>query len=113
MKLESMDLEQYSQELEVAVKAVHMACLLCRRVQESLIFQRNVHVQSKDDDSPVTVAGMITPPFLLKWLLLYSVGFLGIGRKDGFLFLVANSVQVGLLFLTCFGWLVFFICNLI
>lgn len=106
VKFESMDLDEYSQELEVAVKAVHMACLLCRRVQESLIFQRNVHVQSKDDDSPVTVAGMIPPPFLLKWFLLYSVERL-------FFFWVANSVQVGLLFLTCFGWLVFFILNVL
>lgn len=57
-----MDLEKYAQEMEVAVKAVHMASLLCRRVQESLISNNNVHVQSKEDDSPVTVAGMIPPP---------------------------------------------------
>lgn len=73
MKFESMDLEQYSQELEVAVKAVHMACLLCRRVQESLIFQRNVHVQSKDDDSPVTVADWSVQA-TVSWVLSEAFG---------------------------------------
>lgn len=63
VEFESMDLEEkYAREVEVAVKAVHMASLLCRRVQESLIFKSNVHVHSKDDDSPVTVAGIILPP---------------------------------------------------
>ncbi|CAA0825113.1 PAP-specific phosphatase HAL2-like [Striga hermonthica] len=53
----SMELEgKYSEELEVAVKAVHMACLLCRGVQASFLADSNGHVQSKDDDSPVTVA---------------------------------------------------------
>lgn len=70
VEFEPMDLEKYARELEVAVKAVHMASLLCRRVQESLVFERNVNVQSKDDDSPVTVAGMILPPFRLKWDVL-------------------------------------------
>ncbi|KAL7142695.1 hypothetical protein ABFS83_08G141000 [Erythranthe nasuta] len=53
LKFES---ESYSDELEVAVKAVHLASLLCQRVQESLIAKSDDHVQSKDDDSPVTIA---------------------------------------------------------
>lgn len=73
MKFESMDLDRYSQELEVAVKAVHMACLLCRRVQESLIFQRNVHVQSKDDNSPVTVADWSVQA-TVSWVLSEAFG---------------------------------------
>lgn len=47
----------YSKELEIAVRAVHMACLLCQRVQENLLSQSSDHVRSKDDDSPVTIAG--------------------------------------------------------
>jgi 3'(2'), 5'-bisphosphate nucleotidase len=49
--------EKYSKELEVAVRAVQMACALCQRVQDSLISKTNGQVQSKDDNSPVTVAG--------------------------------------------------------
>lgn len=70
-----MDSEKYSKELEVAVKAVHMACLLCQRVQETLLAKSNDHVQSKDDDSPVTVAGIILPPFL------FSFSFLEMGSS--------------------------------
>jgi len=51
------DDEEYSKELDVAVRAVQMACSLCQRVQESLISKTNHQVQSKDDNSPVTVAG--------------------------------------------------------
>lgn len=41
--------EEYSKELDVAVRAVQMACSLCQKVQETLI--------SKDCNSSVTVAG--------------------------------------------------------
>jgi len=51
------DDQEYSKELDVAVRAVQMACSLCQRVQESLISKTNHQVQSKDDNSPVTVAG--------------------------------------------------------
>ncbi|KAK4399101.1 hypothetical protein Sango_1385600 [Sesamum angolense] len=57
LEFDDMDLGKYSKELEVAVKAVQMASLLCQRVQESLLSRSNDHVQSKDDNSPVTVAG--------------------------------------------------------
>ncbi|MCD7467685.1 hypothetical protein HAX54_005250 [Datura stramonium] len=39
----------YSKELEIAVRAVHMACLLCQRVQENLLSESSEHVHSKDD----------------------------------------------------------------
>jgi len=54
--------EEYSKELEVAVRAVQMACSLCQRVQDTIISTagsgtNHRQVQSKDDNSPVTVAG--------------------------------------------------------
>ncbi|XP_057797455.1 PAP-specific phosphatase HAL2-like [Salvia miltiorrhiza] len=73
VEFESMDLEKYARELEVAVKAVHMASLLCRRVQDSLIFKSNVHVQSKDDDSPVTVADWSVQA-TVSWVLSEAFG---------------------------------------
>ena len=54
----AMDNGKYSEELAVAVRIVHMACCLCRRVQEKLVSTNNEQVKSKDDDSPVTVAGI-------------------------------------------------------
>ncbi|KAI3466667.1 hypothetical protein Pfo_023330 [Paulownia fortunei] len=68
-----MDFEKYSKELEVAVKAVHMACLLCQRVQESLLAKSNDHVQSKDDDSPVTVADWSVQA-TVSWVLSEAFG---------------------------------------
>jgi len=44
--------EEYSKELDVAVRAVQMACSLCQKVQETLISK-----SSKDCNSSVTVAG--------------------------------------------------------
>ncbi|XP_031266766.1 PAP-specific phosphatase HAL2-like [Pistacia vera] len=50
--------DKYAEELEVAVRVVHMACSLCQRVQQKLVSDNGGggHVKSKDDDSPVTVA---------------------------------------------------------
>ncbi|KAG6382461.1 hypothetical protein SASPL_157876 [Salvia splendens] len=73
VEFESMDLEKYARELEVAVKAVHMASLLCRRVQESLIFESNVNVQSKEDNSPVTVADWSVQA-TVSWVLSQAFG---------------------------------------
>lgn len=53
-----MEGDKYSEELGVAVRVVHMACSLCQRVQEGLVSTSSDQVKSKDDDSPVTVAGM-------------------------------------------------------
>lgn len=50
--------DKYAKELEVAVRVVHVACALCGRVQERLLATTNDHVVAKDDDSPVTVAGI-------------------------------------------------------
>lgn len=47
----------FEKELEIGVKAVQMACALCQRVQEGLISKTGNGFQSKDDNSPVTVAG--------------------------------------------------------
>ncbi|RVW36450.1 hypothetical protein CK203_031465 [Vitis vinifera] len=52
-----MDNAMYSEELAVAVRVVHMACCLCQRVQDGLVGTSSEQVKSKDDDSPVTVAG--------------------------------------------------------
>ena len=54
--LESID-DKYSKELDVAVKAVQMACSLCQRVQQGFISKSNSIVQAKDDNSLVTIAG--------------------------------------------------------
>ncbi|KAG9153848.1 hypothetical protein Leryth_005956 [Lithospermum erythrorhizon] len=51
-----MDNSKYSQELDVAVRVVHMASTLCQKVQTGLLSKGSHHVQSKDDDSPVTIA---------------------------------------------------------
>ncbi|CAK9325162.1 unnamed protein product [Citrullus colocynthis] len=47
---------EYSKELDMAVRVVHLACALCRRVQEGLLEAGNAQVKAKDDDSPVTIA---------------------------------------------------------
>lgn len=55
-------------ELAVAVTAVQMACALCQRVQEALLLpasQSSSLKTSKDDRSPVTVAGFLTLPSFL------------------------------------------------
>lgn len=63
---------KYFKELDVAVRAVQMACALCQRVQDSLISKSN-HVQSKDDNSPVTVADWSVQA-TVSWLLSESFG---------------------------------------
>nr|KJB69452.1 hypothetical protein B456_011G024100 [Gossypium raimondii] len=52
----SLGPDKYSKELDVAVKAVQMACSLCQKVQGSLISKTNSQIHSKEDNSPVTVA---------------------------------------------------------
>ncbi|XP_057473462.1 PAP-specific phosphatase HAL2-like [Actinidia eriantha] len=51
-----MEADNYSKELDVAVRVVHLACSLCMKVQEGLVSKSSDHVKAKDDDSPVTVA---------------------------------------------------------
>lgn len=51
---------EFSKELDVAVRVVHLACHLCQKVQKTLLSTSNgEQVNSKDDDSLVTVAGNI------------------------------------------------------
>ena len=59
-----MEDDTYAKELDVAVRVVHMACALCQRVQEGLVSAGTDQVKAKDDDSPVTIAGMYFEFFL-------------------------------------------------
>ncbi|ESW20219.1 hypothetical protein PHAVU_006G190400 [Phaseolus vulgaris] len=70
--------EEYSKELEVAVKAVQMACSLCQRVQDTIISStgsgtNHRQVQSKDDNSPVTVADWSVQA-IVSWMLSECLG---------------------------------------
>lgn len=58
--------DKYAEELEVAVRVVIMVCSLCQRLQQKLVSDSGGggHVKSKDDDSPVTVAGL--------WILIFN-----------------------------------------
>lgn len=67
-----MENEEYSKELNVAVRVVHMACSLCEKVQKQLISTNSDQVMSKDDDSLVTVAGIES---LILELGLFSAPF--------------------------------------
>ncbi|KAH7838455.1 hypothetical protein Vadar_026619 [Vaccinium darrowii] len=72
----SSETDKYCKELEVAVGAVQMACLLCERVQESLISKTNGQpgqVHSKDDNSPVTIADWSVQA-TVSWVLCESFG---------------------------------------
>lgn len=69
----SVESNEYSKELDVAVRAVQMACFLCQKVQESLISKSSSQVQSKDDNSPVTVADWSVQA-TVSWLLSQSFG---------------------------------------
>ncbi|KAE8733227.1 PAP-specific phosphatase HAL2-like isoform 2 [Hibiscus syriacus] len=53
--------DRYSKELDVAVRAIQMACSLCQKIQDSLILKTSSSVHSKDDNSPVTVAAGYYP----------------------------------------------------
>ncbi|CAN1154119.1 PAP-specific phosphatase HAL2-like [Linum perenne] len=63
----------YARELDVAVRAVHMACALCQRVQEGLVSHGTGQVKSKDDDSLVTVADWSVQA-TVSWILAESFG---------------------------------------
>ncbi|XP_041027197.1 PAP-specific phosphatase HAL2-like isoform X1 [Juglans microcarpa x Juglans regia] len=69
----SAEPEKFYKELDVAVRAVQMACSLCQRVQDSLISKSKDQVHSKDDSSPVTIADWIVQA-AISWLLSESFG---------------------------------------
>ncbi|MFS8025639.1 putative 3'(2'),5'-bisphosphate nucleotidase [Helianthus anomalus] len=76
VSIESEVGDEYVKELEVAVKAVHVACLLCRKVQEDLIFNGGdvvENVQAKDDNSPVTIADWSVQA-TVSWILSEAFG---------------------------------------
>ncbi|KAJ6935390.1 PAP-specific phosphatase HAL2-like [Populus alba x Populus x berolinensis] len=69
----TQEIEKYSKELDIAVRAVQMACYLCQKVQESLISKTNSQVQAKDDNSPVTVADWSVQA-TVSWILSETLG---------------------------------------
>ncbi|KAI3795809.1 hypothetical protein L1987_38469 [Smallanthus sonchifolius] len=72
--IESEGDDKYAKELEVAVKAVHVACLLCQKVQQDLICNGDQeNVQSKDDNSPVTIADWSVQA-TVSWILSQAFG---------------------------------------
>ncbi|KAL7129609.1 hypothetical protein ABFS83_13G079800 [Erythranthe nasuta] len=68
-----MEVEKYSDELNVAVRVVHMACSLCEKVQKQLLSTNSDQVKSKDDDSLVTVADWSVQA-TVSWMLSKSFG---------------------------------------
>lgn len=68
-----MENEEYSKELNVAVRVVHMACSLCEKVQKQLISTNSDQVMSKDDDSLVTVADWSVQA-TVSWMLSKALG---------------------------------------
>ncbi|XP_071706523.1 3',5'-bisphosphate nucleotidase AHL-like [Rutidosis leptorrhynchoides] len=71
--IESGPDDKYCKELEIAVKAVHVASLLCQKVQQNLIFNGNEDVQAKDDNSPVTIADWSVQA-TVSWILSEAFG---------------------------------------
>lgn len=71
-----MEREKYSEELNVAVRVVHMACSLCQKVQKGLLgkaFGDDDEVKSKDDDSLVTIADWSVQA-TVSWILSNTFG---------------------------------------
>ncbi|KAJ8761464.1 hypothetical protein K2173_001597 [Erythroxylum novogranatense] len=65
--------DKYSRELDIAVRAVQMACSLCQKVQGSLISNINNEIHVKDDHSPVTIADWGVQA-TVSWILSTSLG---------------------------------------
>ncbi|KAL0306483.1 UNVERIFIED_CONTAM: PAP-specific phosphatase HAL2-like [Sesamum radiatum] len=68
-----MEKGKYSEELNVAVRVVHMACSLCEKVQRQLLSTNPDQVKSKDDDSLVTVADWSVQA-TVSWMLCRAFG---------------------------------------
>ncbi|XP_047342297.1 PAP-specific phosphatase HAL2-like [Impatiens glandulifera] len=68
-----METEKFRQELDIAVRVVHLACSLCRKVQQSLVSSRYDQSTSKDDDSPVTIADWSVQA-MVSWMLSEHFG---------------------------------------
>ncbi|XP_065879678.1 3',5'-bisphosphate nucleotidase AHL-like [Euphorbia lathyris] len=65
--------ERYSKELEIAVRAVQLACSLCQKVQENVVAKSDGQVKSKGDNSLVTVADWSVQA-TVSWILSESLG---------------------------------------
>ncbi|XP_006349983.1 PAP-specific phosphatase HAL2-like [Solanum tuberosum] len=70
-----MEKEKYSEELNVAVRVVHMACGLCQKVQKGFLGNAldDDEVKSKDDDSLVTIADWSVQA-TVSWILSNTFG---------------------------------------
>ncbi|KAL6986271.1 3'(2'),5'-bisphosphate nucleotidase [Sarracenia purpurea var. burkii] len=67
--------KMFSEELDVAVKVVHLACYLCQKGQEGLNSNRCERVKSKDDGSLVTIVEnrkWRNPEFPFRWKVWIS-----------------------------------------
>lgn len=73
MGFSTLEPGKYSKELDIAVRAVQMACFLCQKVQESLISKTTSQVQAKDDNSPVTIADWSVQA-TVSWILSETLG---------------------------------------
>jgi len=51
---------------------VQMACSLCQRVQDGLVGRKGDQIKAKDDDSPVTVAGVSSFVYLFVCLFIHQ-----------------------------------------
>ncbi|KAK9681847.1 hypothetical protein RND81_10G031600 [Saponaria officinalis] len=65
--------DKYCNEMDVAVKAVQMACDLCQRVQFGLTSKANSFLHFKDDQSLVTIADWSVQA-TISWILSESLG---------------------------------------
>ncbi|GAB2284554.1 hypothetical protein Dimus_019009 [Dionaea muscipula] len=87
---------EFSKELDVAVRVVHLACSLCQRLQESLLSASIDHVKSKDDDSPVTIADFSVQA-IVSWVLSESFGSENVSivaEEDANIFQEADSLDL-------------------
>ncbi|KAF5728653.1 PAP-specific phosphatase HAL2-like [Tripterygium wilfordii] len=73
----SLDSDKYSKELDIAVRAVQMACSLCQKVQDGLISKTQSQVQSKTDNSPVTIADWGVQA-TVSWILSEALGSINV-----------------------------------
>ncbi|XP_009757366.1 3',5'-bisphosphate nucleotidase AHL-like [Nicotiana sylvestris] len=74
LEVSSIDIpDGYCKELEIAVRAVHMACLLCQRLQDNLLSKSFEQVHSKEDNSPVTIADWSVQA-IVSWVLSEAFG---------------------------------------
>nr|AFK34186.1 unknown [Lotus japonicus] len=66
--------EEYSSELDIAVRAVQLACSLCQKMQDTLSKSRSKdQVPTMDDNFPVTVA-VWSVKAIVSWILSECLG---------------------------------------